>query len=686
MAAPFRICRYSENVRAVATLALGPALFMTGACGGRSQLEVGTRGADAASGNGVPDAVMTPGGQPAIGTTTAPDCPGCSFPSQTATPCASNAPPIKIVYPPDAALLPPNLNAISVQWVPYGAPFARFEVDFSQSTQPPFTDWRIVTACGTQTTDAQGAASGGCEITVDPSSWSQLAAANRGGNPIAITVRGTTDGACASTSADTVHVSIAEQDLLGTYYYWKSYTTPLGTGGQVWAKTFGDVTTAEQNVTSAPFQGPLCAGCHFPARDGSRMLVYPVDDTDADYGGLGGAYLDMTPWPANPPIELTGRDGGGVGGQPPGMTAFAPTAAYYITSNGLPCTTAGAPCGESDGYPAAVPTNAFSLWGGQNGTFIGPVTMGNPGTRPTMPDWSIDGTSIVYVQPAAVGSWDGALRNDDDHIFGGSIYRAPYTGGGTFGRAASLVASQGENNYYPSYSPDVPASFVLFDRAPIDMSVATLTGCNGIIPKATCPNDSYSNPAARLMLVVNAPGAVPIDLENANGPPGVRASLSNSYPRWAPFVQTYKGKRLFWMTFSSTRDYGLRLLNHKDGMYPCYPPDSLEWPGSSHHNVISSLCQQPQLWMAPILVAGAQVGPNDPSGVAFWVPYQDITTHNHMAQWSWKPQPGQPDGGAAPCSCSPSGGACGPANGGCGCCSGHNLVCSGDGQCILPPT
>src|SRR5579863_5792196 len=240
-----------------------------GACGGRRLLEPGML-ADASSDRS-PDAVTTPAGA-AIGTITAPDCPGCTFPSPAAAPCPSSAPPIKLVYPPDTALLPPNLGVFSVQWVPFGAPFVRFEVDFTQSAQEPVTDWRIVTACATQTADAQDAGSGGCELAVDPDSWSRLAAANRGGSAIAITVRGTTDGACASTSADTVHVSLAAEDVPGNYIYWKSDTTPLGAGGQVWRKAFGDPSTTEQSVTAAPFSGALCAGCHAVARDGSRMM------------------------------------------------------------------------------------------------------------------------------------------------------------------------------------------------------------------------------------------------------------------------------------------------------------------------------------------------------------------------------------------------------------------------------
>jgi len=665
-------CLTAGGPRALALL--GAVSAILGACGG----SVSPGRQDASSAQVTPDAA---GG--AIGKTSAPDCPDCTFPAMTAPPCAS-APSIKVVYPPDSALLPPNLGILSVQWVPYDAAFVRFEVDFAQSTQAPFTDWRIVTACSAQTTDQQDAGSGGCEISVDPTSWSQLAAANRGGEAIAITVRGTTDGACASTSEDTIHVSLAAEDLLGTYFHWRSEPAVLGQSGQVWAQTFGDVASPEQDVTSPIFGQPVCSGCHSLSRDGSRMLVYPVDDTDPDYGGLAGSYVDMTPWPTGAAVEVASR-------QPPGLTAIASGGTAYVTSNGLPCqATPAGTCPQSQAaatvsYPAQVPVNAFSLWNGQNGAFTGPVTMGAAGTRPTMPDWSVDGASIVYVQPAAVASWDGSLRNDDDHIFGGSLYSAPYAGGGAFGAPAVLVASQGENNYYPSYSPDAPASFVLFDRAPLDTTAATLTGCVGTAPRATCPNDSYANPAARLMLVANAPGATPVDLENANGSSvSIKASLSNSFPRFAPFVETYRGKKLFWVTFSSTRDYALRVLNHKDGMYQCYPSDSYEWPGSVHTNIVDTLCQHPQLWMAPILEGGAQASSSDPSGVAFWIPYQDPTTHNHMASWTWKAQPSQSDGGADACSCSMAGGSCGPAIGGCGCCPGSGLVCSGDGRCILP--
>jgi hypothetical protein len=652
-------------------------------CTLQADATVGDAGSDA------PTTVTATPGQPAVGTLPASDCPGCTFPPANAPSCPSTAPAIKLVYPPDTVLVPPNLNVISVHWTPFGPPFSRFEVDFSQSLQAPVTDWHIITSCKNQTIDAQsGAPSGGCEVVLDPVSWSRLVGANRGGsNPIAITVRGTTDGSCASTSANSIHLSIAEEDLLGTYYYWKSTVSPNGVGGQIWAKIFGDLTTPEVDVSSKAIANASCNGCHSLSRDGSRMVIYSDDDdSDDEYSDVAGSYLDMTPLFANPATEFPGGvTGVRMGGQPPGFSTIDPLATYYVTSNGYPYTLPGAPTsGTSTGYPTAVPTNGWSLWNGTNGAFIGGVTIGAPMTRPTMPDWSIDGTTVVYVQPTgdlykaagATGNW----RHDDAHIYGGSLYTVPYMGAGVFGTPTAFLQSGGENNYYPSYSPDNPMSYVIFNR--VDNMNAGAACANGL-----CLDDSFSNPSARLMLIQNVAGATPIDLQKANGSTlAAKTSLSNSYPRWAPFVQSYHGQKLLWFTFSSTRDYGVRVLNHKTGMYQCYPADAAETPGATHKLPFAALCQEPQLWMAPLTYTEAQGSTADPSGVAFWIPYQDILTHNHTAQWTWKPNPIQPppDAGIPPCSCSNLYGPCGASNGGCGCCTGMNLICSGTGQCIQP--
>jgi hypothetical protein len=639
-------------------------------------------GADTGTTSSSGGTVFTP--MPAMGGMPAPDCAGCTFPPANAPACASNAPAIKIAYPNDNVLVPPNMNVISVHWTPFGPPFSKYSVDFSST---PLVDWHIVTKCANQTIDVQsGAPSGGCEVVVDPVSWSKLVGAARGQGPIMITVRGTTDGTCATSSTNQIHMSFAEEDLLGTYYYWKSTVSANGVGGQIWRKTFGDLVNPEVDVTVAAIQTVTCNGCHSLSRDGSRMVVYSDDDdSDDEYNDVAGSLLDMTTMPnatqfatpnpnpisgcTSPPCPTANR-----ANQPPGFSAINPLAEYYVTSNG-----GGAAFVPGiSSYPGPVPSNGFSLWSARKGTFVGGVTIGDPAARPTMPDWSVDGKQVVYVVPA--GEYT-AWRTDDAHIYGGSLYTVPYTGMGTFGAPTLFLKSNGENNYYPSYSPDVPTSYIIFNR--VD-NMGKGAACVG----GFCPDDSFSNPAARLMLIgASAPNGTPIDLEKANGSPVVmKVPWSNSYPRWAPFVQTYQGQKLLWFTFSSTRDYGVRVLNHKNGMYQCYPASSAE-SGGSLMLPFKPQCQEPQLWMAPINLSEAH-GNTDPSRVAFWLPHQDITTHNHTAQWTEQhqpPPPPPPDAGVPPCMCSMVYGPCGAANRGCDCCAGQSLVCSGNNTCISPP-
>ncbi len=164
----------------------------------------------------------------------------------------------------------------------------------------------------------------------------------------------------------------------------------------------------------------------------------------------------------------------------------------------------------------------------------------------------------------------------DWEVSGGSLVTVPYAGG-AWGATSTLVASGGENNYYSSFSPD--GEWVIFNRA---------------------PGGSNNNPEADVYVVRVADGTV-IELARANGPP----SVTNSWARWSPFVQRWNEKgKLMWFTVSSKRAYGNALA-----------------------------AGQPQLWMAAFDPALAEGG-EDPGLPAFWLPFQNIGTSNHIAQWT----------------------------------------------------
>jgi hypothetical protein len=605
------------------------------------------------------------------GTFQGPDCTGnacATFPPDSAPPCANTAITPQIYYPNDGVLLPPNMEVVSVQWTPFpgGAnplPIQEFEVDFTNAN----TDVRVLSKCATelQDTATPPTGTGGCELKLDQNMWDFIAKSNRGGDAVKVTVRATTDGMCATTSMNSINMAFAEQDVNGGIFYWKSIVTASGEGGNIWAKAFGNAIPEEQvtGVAGTNLANATCFGCHYLSRPGNRMTVNFDDaDSDDEYGDVVHTLMDVK--------TKNALDGHTTYGHfQPGFQAIAPDESVYIATNG-------------DGINGtAGSTNFVYLYDAMTGMALTPAqaTLGATAERPTMPDFSADGKSVLYVKPEHIGTWDSNARKDDNHVFGGSIMQATWDPvAKTFGMPTAIVTSTGDNNYYPGYSPD--GSFIVYNHVPMQTVMNPISGrpdCTGTGMQVLCPNDSFSNPKARIMLLSTKPGAMPVDAENANGSPAsAPVDVSNSWPRWSPFIQTYKGDRLLWVTFSSTRDYGLRVRNHKTGMFQCYPSDSLQQAGASHGSAFAATCQQPQIWMAAVNLSHLEFNSTDPSFQAFWLPFQDDHTHNHTAQWTQTvvDQP-PPDMGT----CIPNGGDC--SSNPMGCCGG---ICTAGGICGIP--
>jgi hypothetical protein len=214
--------------------------------------------------------------------------------------------------------------------------------------------------------------------------------------------------------------------------------------------------------------------------------------------------------------------------------------------------------------------------GADNGKVLQVLADGTPGHYASHPDWSADGSRIVYVDV-------GGPQNDTEWVFTkGSLVVVSDMGMGVFGNAQTIVKSNGENNYYPSFSPD--GKWVLFNRG---------------------SNSAYNDATAEAY-VVSSDGAIgPIALGNANS---TLPSQTNSWPRWSPFVIHEPTGDLMYFTFSSTRDYGIEIVQNP-------------------------MALQPQVWMAAFDPAKAMTNV-DPSFSAFWMPYQDVKSHNHIAQWT----------------------------------------------------
>jgi TolB protein len=156
--------------------------------------------------------------------------------------------------------------------------------------------------------------------------------------------------------------------------------------------------------------------------------------------------------------------------------------------------------------------------------------------------------------------------------------------GASFTVPAPLVSAEGmQNNFYPGIAPD--DTWVVFNRG---------------------AGESYHTLDATLWAVRADRASAPMRLAHADG----TGMLGNSWPKWAPFIQSYQGEPLLWITFSSRRDYGLRL--RQQNREPAQ--------------------RNSQLWMAAFRPSRAGTG--DPSAPAFWIPFQDPGVGNHIAQWS----------------------------------------------------
>jgi len=524
-------------------------------------------------------------------------CAGCpTFPNPgSGTTCSDPATDPTLVYPPDGVLLPPNMNVIGVHFMP-GQNNAFFEIDFENST----TDVRLETQCN-PVTNTRGTDTGGCDFQLDPTDWMYVAMHNKGGDPVTVTVRGMpTDQSCVAGS-NSREINFAEQDLNGGIYYWQSVTQGgvAGKTGGIFRKDFGNPDT-----TPEPFLTPgslnKCVGCHFVSRDGLKMTFGDDDaDSDDELGDLK-AYV----------YDITTRTAGGTQ-VPPGYQSFiGANHDFFFATDGKGQSATPEMLQFNGNTGAAATTTSFSSVSALSGL------------RATHVDTSRDGSKVYFTAATVITGITSAAGNynlkHDLHVMAGSIWQADVTAGGsgaTITNPAAIItsASADENNYYPAISPD--GSTLIFNRA---------TGTT------LAEHDSYNNPKATLMAMV-VPSGTPIALANAN----LHDTLTNSWPRWSPFVQTYKGKRLVWVTFSSTRDYGLRVQNENltPATFNCYPPVSPEDPSGDHAKPFDANCTQPQIWMAAVDLDTIASG-GDGSFPAFWLPFQDFTAHNHIAQWA----------------------------------------------------
>ena len=415
------------------------------------------------------------------------------------------------------------------------------------------TDVTVYLACTTPL-------NGGCIFQPDATLWGWLSATNRGGDPLMWSLQGTDANGTGVGTSSSMALQFSNDPINGGIYYWTTTTE------SIMRYDFGSGAGSGVKYAGTELEG-TCIGCHALSRDGTKLVAEVNGQNDGRTALVDVATKTVMNAFGSTPKSI--------------FESWNPSGSQYAAV-----------------YADTGATN-FNLMilDGTASTLVNTIDVGGTATHPTdHPDWSADGSRIAYVAQGIAGTCQ--------RFHNGSIYQVP-AGGGT-PQLLVQAASNLENNYYPAYAPD--NHFLIFDHSTCTSNSQTGEEC-----------DADSDPTATLMVLDSMTGGAATAMTNANKPgiaDGATTALTNTFPKWNPFVfaKNSAGGHLAWITFASTRKFGLRS-----------PPTGTE----PDENASGTL-----LWMAAIDLDAADG--SDPSFVPFALPFQDYTTSNHIAQWTEK--------------------------------------------------
>lgn len=434
----------------------------------------------------------------------------------------------------------------------------------------------------------------GCIFPLERNLYRRLSDAAAGRDPVTLRVVGT-DGESSSASGE-IRVSFSAETVEGGLYYWTT------SDEAIMRVDFGAGNEPERFFPEDSGHG-TCFGCHALSPNGERMTLSREGQNNGEL-----YLLDVQ----TREIILDGLETD----QREQFQSWAPDSSRFAAI-------------WADASP---PDTHIRIRSGETGRVLEQIPLGH---EPTHPDWSPAGDQIAYTR---VTQHKTSQRPERGGI---SSVRA-LEGGGWSTPIEWIAPEDGFNYYNPAFGLD--GSFLLYNRS---VCPDGRTGGNA------CDGDA--DPSAQLW-AIDRPGGRRIRLDRANAPGLLDGSsqLTNTFPRWAPFegprFRDGEG-RVWWMTFSSRRRYGLR-----------------QAPGNGQ-----------LLWMAAVDPDAILEG-RDGSYPAFALPFQDLSTSNHIGQWTRRVVPADPDppGPDPEPACQPRGASC-DVGGADPCCGG--LFCDERGVC-----
>ncbi|WP_095980557.1 TolB family protein [Melittangium boletus] len=503
-----------------------------------------------------------------------------------------------LVYPADKVMVPPNLGQLEIHFTPGPTTNTLFELRFTND----ITDVRVYLRCYLPSgVTLPTGITRGCIYTPDETVWKFLAESNRGGQLVTLALRATDDAGTSVGVSDPISLQFARAEIKGALYYWTTKPDQVGVTRYDFAGTGPQTATSMLTKNNINTSGVGCVGCHSLSRNGKKLVAAVEGDPTL---GRNEGQLALIK-------DLSTYTPDGDGGTPS-------DAGIALTSKYQSAFESWNPDGSKFvGVYSAEQATKFGLllFNGDTGAFESQIantgTSQNPATHP---DWSADGKTIAYTSVGYTG-----YPPQNRRTFTGSIQMVRETAGSwsaplTVVPPVPLTGSNpyAKHRYYPAIAPD--NAFLVFNESTCPINSDTSQDCNG-----------DTDPTATLWAAKLEANAALVELKNANKPgitddkDGAGAylqTLTNSYPKWSPFVtqgNTGDTSRLMWLTFSSSRNYGLRK--------------------TADASNASEARKSTLLWMAAVDPDKVLAG-EDGSYVAFALPFQDITTSNHIAQWA----------------------------------------------------
>jgi hypothetical protein len=393
--------------------------------------------------------------------------------------------------------------------------------------------------------------------------------------------------------------------MAGAVYYWTATDPP-----SIVRFDFGSGQSEPETFVSpadVPGNDGSCVGCHTLSRqgdkiafslgnssDGELMFVNDMSRSQSDgaFYAYNGAQLDQ---------ELA------VGSRQNRLlnSSFNPSGSQLV---------AVAPVNDTE------PETKLFFHDGTTGQRISSLTLPFGASHP---DWSPDGDAIALtaIDTAGLGKNSTSIE-----FLGGGISMIRRVAGEWDASPITLVpAVAGKNRYNPSFLPG--SSALLFSETnQTSYTAGHASACNAASVGSGDYCDGYSDPAAKTWAVLAQASASPVLLAKAAAP-GVgdslypppqadtdETSLMDTFPKPTPFATSHRGKQLGWFTVSSQRRAGLRKA----------------FPNGS---AVGDTATQALVWMFALEPARLSEGA-DPSYAGFFLPFQDLATSNHMAQWT----------------------------------------------------